>query len=113
MIYQLMLCQKHLLDSELQKLQKELNQYPPGYLSYAANGSYTKWFHHINNTKQYIPTTNRELAIQLALKKDHQARIDDLQRKIKGIDAYLKTNDPTLDKAPAQVVTQITLHFST
>lgn len=101
MIYQLMLRQKHLLESELQKSQDELNQCPQGHLTYKANGSYTKWFHHINDNKNYIPTTNRELAVKLALKKYHQARIKDIQRQLKGIDAYLQTNDPKLDKAPA------------
>lgn len=113
MLYPLMLRQKHLLDSELQKLQRELNQCPPGHLTYNANGPYTKWYHTVNNVKKYIPTSNLETAIQLALKKYDQARIKDIQRQLKGIDVYLKTNDPKLDKAPAQVVGQITLHFST
>lgn len=101
MIYQWMQQERHRLDSELQKLQSELNQYPLGHLTYNANGSYTKWYHTINNVKKYIPATNLETAIQLALKKYHQARIDDLQRKLKGIDFYLQTNDSKLDKAPA------------
>ncbi len=101
MIYHWMLQEKHLLESELQKLQRELSQYPPGHLTYNANGPYTKWYHTINNTKKYIPAANLETAIQLALKKYDKARIKDIQRKLKGIDFYLQTNDPTLDKAPA------------
>lgn len=100
MIYHWMQQERHRLDSELLKLQRQLNQYPSGHLTYNANGPYTKWYHTINNTKKYIPAANLETAIQLALKKYHQARIDDLQRKRKGIDAYLQTNDPKLDKAP-------------
>ena len=101
MIYHWMQQERHRLNSELQSLQNRLDQYPTGYLTYSTNGVYTKWYHTVDKVKNYIPTSELEITVPLALKKYDQARIKDIQRQLKGIDFYLKNNDPKLDEAPA------------
>lgn len=101
MLYTSMLHEKQRLERELEQLHFELPIFPAGYLSYSLNGNYTKWYHHIDRNKKYITKDQHQLAVQLALKRHNLTKQEDLKRKLKGIEAYLQTNNPALDKADA------------
>lgn len=87
------------IKQKLERIQETLPKLPEGRLVHASCGTYDKWYQHIGTCRTYIPKTEHQLAEGLTFKRLLLAAQKDLQRKLKGVNAYLKTNDPTLDTA--------------
>lgn len=65
-------------EEEIRKLEKIVEQLPPGTIFYVHNGKYIKWFHYLNGEKIYIPAKNKELVKLLVIKKYLQLKIEEL-----------------------------------
>lgn len=99
MSYNTILGEKESLGKELVQIEKKLLKMPEGCLVCVRVRHAVKWYHHMNGKRIYIPKSNRKLAVQLAAKRYLQSRKKDIIRKLRGINLYLQTNNPELDRA--------------
>lgn len=97
-IYQLVTREKSRLLQEKANLEHLIYEAPPGTLTFvknkAKNRTYYKWY--VRNeksgtrrTKTYLRRQERQFAKTLAEKSLRQARLDDINRELKALDAYL------------------------
>lgn len=71
----------------------ELKKCPKGKLICSNNGSYKKWYVSYGSKRQYIPKSNRKLAVKLANKRFLQDRFDSDLRIEEAIERFLKDLD--------------------
>lgn len=90
--YNLLLAERLQLEKRIQKLQKQINNYPKEQFICTTNGKYHKWYQSDGKTATYIPKNNRHLAEQLCTKKYLTLLIQDLSDEIQAIDSYLAKN---------------------
>ncbi len=97
-IYQLVTREQSRLLQEKADLEQQIHAAPPGTLTFVKNRSknrtYYKWYVRNENagsrrTKTYLPRKKRPYAKRLAEKGLRQARLDDINRELKALDAYL------------------------
>lgn len=100
MLYNEMLREKQLLEATIQFIETKIATLPAGSLICGGTKEQPRPYHHIDSAKIYISQKNIHLAENLAIKKYFTARLRDFRRKLKGINYYLKTNNPSLDTAP-------------
>lgn len=79
-----------ILKDEIQSIEVQILKLPEGKLICSKNGKGYKWYHNIQNTYNYIPKSKHQLAEQLALKKYLILKLDDLRRKKRAIEHYIK-----------------------
>ncbi len=96
-IYQQMVSEKQNIEEAIAFIESKLLNLPEGQLICT---NHQKWYHHVGDKLIYINKANRVVAEDLAAKKYFDTVLKDLKRKRKGINYYLKTNDPDLDLAP-------------
>ncbi len=99
MMYDKMLLEKQRLEKEIRYMERKLKTLPEGRLVCAGTKDYPQYYQCIGSKKIYITKQNYAVAEQLALKKYLTLRIRDFRRKLKGVCAYLKANNPDLDTA--------------
>ena len=98
--YNLLLAERLQLEKRIQKLQKQINNYPKEQFICTTNGKYHKWYQSDGKTATYIPKNNRHLAEQLCTKKYLTLLIQDLSDEIQAIDSYLAKNSDYVLYAP-------------
>lgn len=74
--------------NELIAVEEKLLEYPDGRISCQKNGKYTKWFLVKDNQWEYVPKTNKDLAIKLAEKEYYSSKRSDLLQEKKALDRY-------------------------
>ena len=94
-IFQLINREKSRLMKEKASLEKRIFDAPPGSLTFSRNVSkgktYYKWFvRDAQNTRRYLRRKEKDLAKKLAAKSLQQARLQDINRELKALDAYLE-----------------------
>lgn len=99
MFYQKMLTTQQNLNSQIQELQSQLSQLPPGSLICTKNGKHFKWFQLLKGQRTYLPKNQRDFATQLALKKYLTLQLKNSKNEKKAVDAYLKYRIPQTDCA--------------
>jgi len=90
MFYDRMLAESNRLDSEIQKLQTKLKQFPKGKLFCTKNRQYFKWYITDGKTQTYLPKSKRSLAEKLATKKYLSLLLEDFIHEKKAIEFYLR-----------------------
>ena len=80
------------LEIKLAKTKTEYEKYvfPDGDLTVNKNGNYYKYFNCMKGERVLIPSSNKELIRQLALKKYYQRQLYAYQKEINAIKKYLK-----------------------
>ena len=74
---------------EIQKLKKELENYPEGSLIFQSRGKTNRWYLRKGKDIVYLPRNQRPLAEKLASKRYLEAKIKDAEEQIGAIEAYL------------------------
>ncbi|MCR5666127.1 MAG: ATPase [Eubacterium sp.] len=90
MLIQQLRSEQESIESEIKKIQQQIQQLPKGHLICLRNGVYVNWFSSESGQKQYIQRKNRAFAEQLAHKKYLTAHLQDLIQEQKAIHSYLK-----------------------
>ena len=88
---------KRKLEQEKVTIQNYLEKFPEGSLLCHKSPHGIKWFQKLTDTNSgrnghrvYISKKNRELAEKLALKKYYEYKLDEIERELKALNAYLK-----------------------
>jgi len=82
------------LEQQLASIRAALQKLPEGKLICVRNGNYFKWFRSDGHVNTYIPSKQKELAEQLAIKKFLTLQEKDIMQEQKAIEAYLKRHRP-------------------
>lgn len=90
MLYHQLLKRKNELSTTIQNMKHRLSSYPDGELICTKNGNYITYLHSRNGTYTYIPKKNLELINILAEKKLAAARLEDLEKELQAVNAFLK-----------------------
>lgn len=104
--YQRAEAEKKRLEDENKAIRKKLESAPEGVLRCRKERGFYKWFLSIedangNASCRYLSKKNRESARKLAFKTYYVNRLDDNEKEVKAIDAYLKRHKKEEDKASA------------
>ncbi len=93
-----MIAEQKKLDQKLKQLYKDYEDYKEieGTLIPSKNGKYYKYTNYVNGVKVHIPSENKELIRNLAIKKYYKKSIEACEREKKAIEAYIS-------KAPKDV----------
>lgn len=78
------------LEKEIIKLEKQLNNFPPGRLFCRKNGKWVKWYIKTEEQSVYLKKEELKLAEQLAQKKYISTLLNEYKQEKKAIDYYLK-----------------------
>ncbi|MBP3392868.1 MAG: hypothetical protein J6L76_08825 [Clostridia bacterium] len=100
MLYDDMLQEQKRLKQEIDYMERRIAALPEGTLICAGTQEEHQFYQSVGATRKYLSKQERHLAEALAEKKYYKARLKDARRQLKGIDAYLKMNNPALDTAP-------------
>ena len=87
------------LETEINKLQKQIDALPEGKLICARNGNRYKWYQGDGHQKIYIPKRKRRFAEQLAAKKYLSVLVEELLHEKCAINFYLKHHQSNIGKA--------------
>ena len=87
------------LDEQIKRIQIQLSKSPKGKLLCCRNGRYYKWYLSDGHKRKYLPKKQRKQAEQLALKRYLHLRLDDLVRKKRCIDSFVKNYSQCTEKA--------------
>lgn len=90
MLYHKLLEQKKYLLTEIQNIKHRLASYPEGELICAKNGKYVTCMHSLNGIYTYIPKKNSDFIKVLGEKKLFSASLEDLQKELQAVNAFLK-----------------------
>lgn len=90
MLYQKILEEYNRLQSCILEIQAELKQLPKGKLTCARGNNCFKWYNTVEQTRTYIPKSNRKLAEQLAIRKYLTATLTKLESEKNAIEFYLR-----------------------
>lgn len=93
MIYERALEERTRLETELKKLNSQLETYPEGKLISSHSGKYPKYYVSDGHTKTYIPTENKKLAEALAAKKYISSLIEDYTHELASLNFYIKHHE--------------------
>lgn len=99
MIYERALEERKRLESEIQKLQTQLKDYPDGKLICTHSGKYPKYYVSDGHTKTYIKQNQLSLAENLATKKYISALIKDYTHELMSINHYLNHHEKYVNNA--------------
>lgn len=89
LLYHDLLERKKYLLKEIQNLKHRLASYPAGELICTKNRKYVTCMHSVNGVYSYIPKKDFEFAKTLGEKKLFSASLEDLQRELCAVDAFL------------------------
>lgn len=89
MLYHNLLERKKYLLKEIQNLKRRLASYPAGELICTKNRKYVTCMHSVNGSYTYIPKKDFAFAKELGEKKLLSASLEDLQRELRAINAFL------------------------
>ena len=89
-IHQCMCSESQRLDAQIKSLQAELKTFPDGDFFANKNGNRYKWFHIIDQKKNYLKKKDHSLAEQLAIKKYLSLKLDDCLHEKAAIDFYVR-----------------------
>ena len=78
------------VQSQINKLEKQLTHFPPGHIICIQNGKYIKMQHILDGKPTTISTKNQEFAKKLMQKKYLDACLHDLNAEKKAIDSYIQ-----------------------
>ena len=100
---------KLLLEEELQKSKAFLESAPKGALICQKTPHGVRWMQkqEVNGTRKYISQKNRNLAEQLALKKYHTYKIQEINEELKALNAYLKYHKENPSKAALKIINAV------
>jgi hypothetical protein len=98
-IYQKMLKESRMLDVQIEKIKKKIEQLPEGKLLRGKNGKYQQWFRSDGHTRRYISKKNRDLIEKLAIKKYLSYQLEDCEKEKRAIEFYLKHHREDTGKA--------------
>ena len=90
LLYHKLLEQKKYLLTEIQNIKHRLASYPEGELICAKNGKYVTYMHSLNGIYTYIPKKNSDFIKVLGEKKLFSASLEDLQKELQAVNAFLK-----------------------
>lgn len=108
--YENVIAAKDALEQENKKLQRQIDKAPPGilYCSRDAGRARDRWDIVQNGKRSFLPSSKRELAEKLAIKRLNAKKLDDNSRELKALDAYLRYHregatdaEKLLQKSPA------------
>lgn len=94
-IYTQILSEYKRLETQIQNLEKQVMNLPPGNLICARNGKHYKWYQSEEGTNSYIPKENRPFAELLAVKKYLSLLLEDLSHEKRAIQFYLNHHSNT------------------
>lgn len=97
------------LEKELQKSKTFLESAPEGALICQKTPHGVRWMQkqEVNGTRKYISQKNRNLAEQLALKKYHTYKIQEISEELKALNAYLKYHKENPSKAALKILNAV------
>lgn len=108
--------QKQQLEKELQKSQAFLKSAPEGALICQKTPHGVKWLQRqepkdlgTSRKRIYISQKNKSLAEQLALKKYHKYKIQEINEELKALNAYLKYHKENLSKMTGKILNTVGL----
>lgn len=87
--YNRLLKQKTNIEQKIADIEKKLLPCPEGHLTFSRCGKYVNWYHKTPGRKRYIPTSERTLVQQLALKKYYTLQLESLSQELTAINSYL------------------------
>lgn len=99
MLYQKILEEYDLLQTQMKKITEQLADLPEGKLTCARGNKYYKWYRTIGNDRTYIPKNERALAEQLAMRKYLSITLERLSQEKTALEFYLKHHSEEPDKA--------------
>ena len=87
------------IKSELEVIHKLEKDFPDKELLCAKNGKHYKWFVKEDGKSQYLPKNETRLAENLALKKYYMGRKQELEKRLKACNYFVKTVSDSEDGA--------------
>lgn len=99
MIYQKVLEEYDLLQTQIKKIQEKLTMLPEGKLTCARGENCYKWYQSIGSKRTYISKHDRVLAEQLAAKKYLTLKLECLMHEKTALEFYLRHHSEVPDKA--------------
>lgn len=99
MLYQKVLEEYDLLQTQMTKIKEQLTDLPEGKLTCARGNHCYKWYRTIGHDRTYIPKSDQKLAEQLAVRKYLSLTLERLSREKTALEFYLKHHSGEPDKA--------------
>ena len=99
MLYQKILEEYDLLQTQMMEIEEKLKTMPEGKLTCARGNHCFKWYNTIGHDRTYIPKEKRKLAEQLAAKKYLSLTLKQLSQEKTALDFYLRHHAKEPDKA--------------
>ena len=94
-----MLQEKLRLETQINRIRKEIENLPEGKLIHIHNGKYHQWYQSDGHIKKYIPKKKQKLVEKLAIKKYLSYLLEDLVNEKRAIEFYLKHHKENVGKA--------------
>ena len=90
MIQELIAKEYQRINSEIIKVEQQLNPLPTGTLQCIQDGKYLRWYHCKKGIRKYIPKKKRQFAEQLALRKYFTNQLSILKHEKSALEFYLR-----------------------